>query len=615
MQWIVGLNTLRFLAILLVIIYHLFHAFLPGGFIAVEIFFGLSGFLVVSKVLQSYRGQNKFKYGRFLWERFLRLWPPLLFCVFLALILALFVQSDIVAGIQWHALSAVTFTTNITELINGGSYENAITPNIFEHTWFIALLMQLYIVIPLLIKIFISIFKNRQTGIRQTFSMLLALSIVSAALMIIHGGVFGSINRAYFALDSHMSSFCICGALAVLNYLYPRTPRTPKFMPTIWLGICLATIGLLVTRVHYADPIAFWFALPFTGLLTAVMIFCIIKMQSNSKQEHKTPAILRFLEWLGSLAFGLYLFHYPLYILLPEIISYQAQAWVVPTVNLTASFILAILTKRYINFSKIWEDFIFATLIRRITMILLLVVVACSATYAIVKIPTKSAISEQLATMRALEDSEYLEPVETPDYLGANSVREAIDTRIEAEYNQILEQDKDNKHYSGSPAATPNSASVLVIGDSVTLGAKYDIEHTIPNSYVDAKESRGIEAAAGILAKYASQGRLPKTIVISLVTNERTITDSLLQGILNVAGSGHNFILVTGYAGPLQPRETQNAALISFAAKHNNVKIADWWSIAHDNWDLMYGDHIHLDFSGRTTYANLIYETVRSFSE
>ena len=99
MQWIVGLNTLRFLAILLVIIYHLFHAFLPGGFIAVEIFFGLSGFLVVSKVLQSYRGQNKFKYGRFLWERFLRLWPPLLFCVFLALILALFVQSDIVAGI------------------------------------------------------------------------------------------------------------------------------------------------------------------------------------------------------------------------------------------------------------------------------------------------------------------------------------------------------------------------------------------------------------------------------------------------------------------------------------------------------------------------------------
>jgi hypothetical protein len=131
-------------------------------------------------------------------------------------------------------------------------------------------------------------------------------------------------------------------------------------------------------------------------------------------------------------------------------------------------------------------------------------------------------------------------------------------------------------------------------------------------TFVDAKESRGIETATGILANYAATGKLPETIVISLATNERTITGSLLQNIVDVAGQDHKFILVTAYAGPQQPRESQNAALKAYADSHENVFLADWWSVAHDNWSLMYADHIHLNPEGRTTYANLIYNAVRS---
>ena len=65
-------------------------------------------------------------------------------------------------------------------------------------------------------------------------------------------------------------------------------------------------------------------------------------------------------------------------------------------------------------------------------------------------------------------------------------------------------------------------------------------------------------------------------------------------------------MLITAYAGPLQPREKQNAALKAFADSHQNVYLADWWSIAHNNWSLMYADHIHLNPEGRTTYANML---------
>ena len=99
--------------------------------------------------------------------------------------------------------------------------------------------------------------------------------------------------------------------------------------------------------------------------------------------------------------------------------------------------------------------------------------------------------------------------------------------------------------------------------------------------------------------------------MISLATNQRTITDAILQDIVNVAGTGHKFILVTAYAGPLQPREEQNAALKAFANKHDNVYIADWWEVSHDNWSLMYADHIHLNPAGRAAYANLVSNVIK----
>jgi hypothetical protein len=151
-----------------------------------------------------------------------------------------------------------------------------------------------------------------------------------------------------------------------------------------------------------------------------------------------------------------------------------------------------------------------------------------------------------------------------------------------------------------------------VIGDSVTLGAKEAIEQTVESSFVDAKESRGIESASRILAEYSASGRLPDIIVVSLATNERTMTDEILQSILDVGGEEKRYIFVTGYAGPQQPRETQNAALKAFAESHKNVEIADWWTVSHSDWSLMYADHIHLNPEGRSTYANLLNNTIRS---
>ena len=126
MQWIVGLNSLRLFAMLLIVIYHFFGSFLPGGFIAVEIFFAISGFLIVSSLAKEYLGTGKISYRAFIKNRFTRLFPPLLLLVSIVLALSLLVDSDVLAGLGPRALAALTFSTNIFELASNGGYENFI---------------------------------------------------------------------------------------------------------------------------------------------------------------------------------------------------------------------------------------------------------------------------------------------------------------------------------------------------------------------------------------------------------------------------------------------------------------------------------------------------------
>jgi hypothetical protein len=247
----------------------------------------------------------------------------------------------------------------------------------------------------------------------------------------------------------------------------------------------------------------------------------------------------------------------------------------------------------------------------RISYATFALVFVAASTITIIRAPQTSSIADQLSDAANQDSSTLIEQTSvTPDYIGASQLLDESFTVLDTQLRLAQDAELAQIPTTSLAASDANSASVLVIGDSVTLGAKDAIESTIAKSFVDAKENRGIETACGILAGYAATGNLPPIIVISLATNQRNITDQTLQDIVNVAGNDRRFILVTAYAGPLQPRDSQNATLKNYANSHDNVYLADWWSISHDNWSLMYADHIHLNQSGRAVYAKLLSNTI-----
>ena len=609
MQWLMGINSLRFFAIFLIVVYHLFRSFLPGGFIAVDIFFAISGFLIIGKLIRE-SAHAKINYKRFIWERLLRIFPALLACVLGTLILALFVHPDILAGMRQNTIAALTFTTNIIQILTGGGYENTIAPNLFQHTWFLALEMQFYLLSPLLVMAILAASKNHRKGVKHLGVVFLILAIVSNILLAIYGGIMGQADRAYFAIDSHMGAFCLGAAFSAFNYLIPRTPRTPKFVPAIGVALSLSIVMILSFKLSYANPMTYYFGLPFTGFVTIILLFCIIKLQPNIRTRRRPVMLIRIIEWLGSLSFGIYLFHYPLYLLLPNILPAHTSVWICTLTNIAISAILSYTLNKMFHVERRLKMLRYYKK-RRLLYMVLLILLLVPATVSFIRMPQESNITAQLREMAESNTSVDVE-IEPIQYLGTNKLNQSTREVLLAQLKLASKSAVQPKISDHAGAKSVSSANVLILGDSVTLGAKQALESTIPGAFVDAKESRSIITATSILASYSAKGKLPNTIVISLATNEYNITESLLQSIIDAAGRSKTFVLVTAYAGPQQPREKQNAVLKSYANKHDNVHLADWWELAHGDWSLMYADHIHLNPEGRITYANLVYSTIRS---
>ncbi|GEM_PF-1137052 len=612
MEWLAGLNALRFFAIILVVVYHLFRDILPGGFIAVEIFFAISGFLIFSKLITEYETRDKIQIWKYLKRRLTRIYPSLFACIAFTILLSYFLHPDLIVGMPLDALAAGTFSTNIIELLQGGAYEETFTPNLFEQTWFLGLEIQLCVIAPFAVLLFSNLARKRKYAVRALGIGLLACAMLSGVLMALYGGAFGQADRAYFAPDTHLMAFFLGGAYAVFNFMMPRTPRTPKAAPAIGLILSLTTITILASKVNYSDAVSFYFVMPFTSFLTIVMLACIIKLQRNRHSRRKKSRLLQMADYIGSLSFGIYLFHWPLYLVLPHMLPESSPECLAPLLCIALSILLTILVKRIFAPSMrrakdiilpktSSENFKHQVLIwSSRALVLLAISVPCA--FLLYRAPEESSITQQLNTAK-IEESQI---ATAPDYISYRSLFSETERIVTREFELATDSTSNVVERPYLAALNPDSAKVLVIGDSVTLGAKDEIEHTIELSYVDARESRGIESASRLLSEYSTQGRLPDVIVISLATNERTMSDAIFEGILNAGGSDKKYIFVTGYAGPQQPRETQNAAIKHFAETHDNVFVADWWTVSHADWSLMYADHIHLNPQGRAVYADLL---------
>src|SRR5690606_23039035 len=204
-----GLDGLRALAVAAVLIFHLRPETLPGGFLGVDVFFVVSGFLITTLLLREL-ATGRVDLARFWLRRARRLLPAVAAVVLVCVPAAWLVSSDLLVGIGRQVGGALTFTTNWLEIGAGTSYFDTTAPQVFAHFWSLAVEEQFYLLWPLLLVALVAATATARTRAR----IALAAAVVSAAAMAVLHTPGEDATRVYYGTDTHAFSLLVGVALA-----------------------------------------------------------------------------------------------------------------------------------------------------------------------------------------------------------------------------------------------------------------------------------------------------------------------------------------------------------------------------------------------------------------
>ena len=583
-----GLDGLRAIAVALVVIYHLFPGWmLHSGFIGVDMFFVISGFLITSLLLRERAAHGRIDLVDFWRRRARRLLPALALLVTVAATWAWAVGGDVLVRLGPQVLGAATFSYNWVSVAAGADYFSADTPELFRNLWSLAVEEQFYWVWPLLLPLLLLV---RRRWIRAAIAVVVAAASALSMAAVVDDGA----TRAYFGTDTHAFGLLLGVALAVgLERVLATPPRwlTGATARTVGGTVgALSLVGLVAvaTRPETQDAASFPGTLAAASLLTAVVI-----VSATAPGSRLGPLLdVAPLRWIGDRSYGIYLWHWPLLVLLTAM--FGSSAWF-GSVALALTIACAAASHRWVEEPVRRRGFRTALRMlrarlsgapaprfRALTALALTVVVVGGTTAAIATAPD-----------------------ETSGRAAVEAGQRALTQRTPPPRPPLVPADVQRHTRSTSPAPVEGT-QIDAIGDSVMLASAPALLDRYPGIRIDAEVSRSLWAAPGIIAGLGSG--LRDYVVVGLGTNG-AVDDSVLDRVRDQLGPDRRLVLVTASA-PRPWIPGVNKDLRAYAGDHPDVLIADWASAIAPHEDLLAEDHIHPGSAGGHYYADAVADAI-----
>ena len=602
-----GLDGLRALAIALVLAYHLFPGLAPGGFIGVDIFLVVSGYLITALLVHEHRTAGRIRLGRFWARRARRLLPALAVVVAVVCLTAAAIGGDVLVGIGWQLLGVATFSANWVAIAQGSSYLDGTSPELFRHAWSLAVEEQFYLLWPLALLVLLVLPRR---WLRVTLPVVLAvLSAVGLAMLAGDPGVDpAAASVAYLSTLTHGFGLLLGAALALA--IEPLgAPVSAAAAPRSRSGVLvdaaavLAVAGLAALALVLAidTAAAYRGGIASAALLTGALIVGL--RHPASRTARIADAALP--RWLGERSYGLYLWHWPVLVLLaaalPAVDRGGPEAWLLGLGALAISLVLTALSYRYIEQPVRrhgWRVLLGRGVLPRPRRIAV-VAAAALATVALVG-------GTALAVVRAPERSE------AAALIAAGQA--ALDGGLAPAPAVPLRLPLDERRPSGpGTAPLPSGDRIVAVGDSVMLASAPQLQARFPGIAIDAAVSRQMRQATEIVAALDAAGALREYVVLGLGTNG-SIDPQTLHDVRRLLGPDRALVLVSVQA-PRGWIPGVNAHLSAFADDYRNVVLADWRAVIAPRLDLLAGDQVHPGSAGGRLYAGAIEDALQELAD
>ncbi|OFN33761.1 hypothetical protein HMPREF2565_12150 [Corynebacterium sp. HMSC072A04] len=590
---------MRGLAVLAVVLYHFFGDLLPGGYLGVDMFFVLSGFLITSLLVREFAVTGRISLTDFWIRRFRRILPAALVVLCLCTALVAVIGGDLAVGIREQFLGTFFFVNNWTQIATSQTYFAPNEVQVFAHYWSLAVEEQFYLLWPLLM--FGAFALSRRQPKRLPIALSLVLAAASAAAMALLFTPGEDPTRVYYGTDTHAFGLLIGALLSLLLTSTSKEAKADSWASTS-TGVIAGTVGALALVGYLAQLV--WMSadlgvtyrggLVLTSLLGAAMIWGVVRETGPLTWLFRT----RVMRWLGQRSFSLYLWHWPVVMILRELSD--APAWLLGLLALPLSFLLAEVTYQFVEnpfrragYIATWRTY-WAS---RPTVAEMKDGFGKAMWPAVPAMVIFSALGVAYGLVTSQDQTELERELERMSQANEQAAASATPTETEK---------------PAEKRALPAGTAINAVGDSVMLAASEALNERFPGILIDAEVSRQYAEAIAEVRQLKESGQLRSTVFVGLGTNG-SAADGEMDELLTILGSDRTVILVVPY-GERDWMGQARAEIIEAAKEHDNVYVADWCGMAQENPALLYDDGVHPQAEGAALYVQALSDALEQYS-
>lgn len=574
------LDGFRGLALIAVLGYHVFPSKVTGGFLGVEAFFVLSGYLLTALLLEEAGRSGKIDRKAYAARRLRRIAPALLVLLLGLAVAGPYVAPGDVFRLRGDVISSLLGVTNWRLIQDGSSYFTQIgRPPLVRHLWSIAVEVQFYLICPLLVSWILS---------RRRFSAIASMAGGMAFSALLMALLYSSPDpsRVYYGTDTRLGALLAGVLLAILLGYRICLPPDPE--PGIWLQrsgmLGLAVLALLVLFADQSGRFMYPAGFLLAQIATMLVIAAGLRRGAVAKFLDRIP-----LRWLGERSYGIYLWHWPAVALLRPGVDIQWPPAVTAAVSIVIAVALGALSYTLIELPWLprWRPRHAAP--RKVHPVMrpaLVLLAVAPIVLLAMRLPTSNPIAESLREgQRVVARQQRESALLLTAVPGAGGALAAART---------------------DPAAPPaGGRAVTAIGDSVMVGAAAALQERLgPLGFVEAKLRRQFSEGLRVVQELRQQNRLGEVTIVHL-GNNGPIKPAQMDALMGELSGAQNVLLVNVRVG--RPwADSVNRTLKDAVVRHPRARIVDWhgFSAGHPEW--FHSDGNHLKPTGARAFADAI---------
>ncbi len=579
-RYIPAIDGLRAISVIAVLLYHLTLPWWPGGFLGVDLFFVISGYVITRLILDSIERSSALDLRKFYRSRIRRLFPALIFMV---------VTTTLFIGV-WAPETVKRFVSDLPFLFTGlmnwalvareQDYFSTIgRPPLLQHTWSLAVEIQFYLLWPLILLFVLRFFGKKRIPAFALFFALASGTLLFLYSVKIDAESSSSVSHVYFGSDTHSIGLFLGAALAVRwiprNFSADIEEGAKNFIDGFGIAAFIGLLSLFLF-VDPNDPTLYRIAFPLTAIFGCMALMSLVHPASRlARQFTRAPMM-----WIGERSYGIYLWHWVVFQVTRPSVDLVGEDWALYSLRILIVFALADISYRWIEVPvrngaiELW-------------------IKGLKYRTPVVRARQKSLVAIAVVALFAATTTVSINAIER-----SNDATDAAARSV----------DENGSGSDFDPVASPNGKTGLwIAGDSVILGIRSLLEGYEPVDLINARVGRQLPELIDVVRVDVKS--VPESIAIVNLGNNGAISEDRVRELFELLKNQPYFVVVNA-AVPRGWREANNEIITSVIDEYPNGRLVDWDRISTDRPEYFAPDGVHLVPTGANVYVSSILEVL-----